>query len=176
LISWKQGIRSFTHKVDLGGTKGSPGGVCRGFHPITLELIRTYVLFYMQVFAKRNLNMEVITMSAESISLIAGTSLSLIFSYIPGAKDWFMQFNPQIKRLILLGLIILSSLSVFGIACLGWGLDWGISLSCDRSGFLGLLEQVIIAIIANQGVYAITPRSKVNCSPAGDDMPQLKEN
>ncbi len=115
-------------------------------------------------------------MSAESITLIAGTSLSLAFSYIPGAKEWFMKFNPQMKRLIMLGLIILTSLSVFGIACLGWGLDWGVSLSCNRSGFLGLLEQVIIAIIANQGVYAISPRSRENCSLAGDDIPQPNEN
>ncbi len=96
-------------------------------------------------------------MSAESLSLIAGTFLSLVFSYIPGAKDWFMHFEPEVKRLIMLGLIILSAGVVFGLGCLGWDADLGISLSCNRSGLLGLVQQIVIAIIANQSIYAISP-------------------
>ena len=97
-------------------------------------------------------------MSAESLSLIAGTFLSLVFSYIPGAKDWFLRFSPEIKRLIMLALIILSGCIVYGLACLDWALEWGITLSCDQKGLLGLAEQIVIAIIANQSIYAISPR------------------
>jgi hypothetical protein len=96
-------------------------------------------------------------MSAESLSLIAGTFLSLVFSYIPGAKDWFKQFEPEIKRLIMLGLILVSAAAVFGLSCMGWGIDLGINLSCNRSGLLGLIQQIVIAIIANQSIYAISP-------------------
>lgn len=97
-------------------------------------------------------------MSAENLSLIAGTGLSLVFSYVPGAKDWFMRFDPQIKRSIMLGLILLSSGVIYGLACLGWGADFGITLGCSRSGLFTLVQQVVLAIIANQGVYAISPR------------------
>lgn len=97
-------------------------------------------------------------MSAESISLIAGTLLSLVFSYIPGAREWFAQFEPTVKRLFMLVLIIVSAGVVFGLACLGWGMELGISLSCDQAGLLGLVKQIVIAIIANQSVYAISPR------------------
>ena len=103
-------------------------------------------------------------MSAESLSLIAGTFLSLIFSYIPGAKDWFMQFEPEVKRLIMLGLILISSAVGFGLSCLGWGFDLGINLSCDQSGLLGLVKQIVIAIIANQSIYAISPHTTTNTS------------
>ena len=96
-------------------------------------------------------------MSAESLSLIAGTFLSLIFSYIPGAKGWFMQFEPEVKRLIMLGLIILSAAVVFGLSCLGWGFELGITPVCDQTGLLGLVQQIVIAIIANQSIYAISP-------------------
>jgi len=65
-------------------------------------------------------------MSAESLSLIAGTVLSLIFSYIPGANGWYLKFNGQAKRLIMLGLISLSAGVVFGLSCLGWGSEFGI--------------------------------------------------
>ena len=107
-------------------------------------------------------------MSAESLSLIAGTLLSLVFSYIPGAKDWFMRFDPTVKRLIMLGLIIISAGVLFGIACLGWGTGLGFSLSCDQSGFLGLLQQILIAIIANQSIYAISPHNNGDHLPTQD--------
>ena len=96
-------------------------------------------------------------MPAESLSLIAGTFLSLVFSYLPGAKGWFMQFEPEVKRLIMLGLIILSAAVVFGLSCLGWGSELGITLPCDQTGLLGLVQQIVIATIANQSIYAISP-------------------
>ena len=98
-------------------------------------------------------------MSAESLSLIAGTVLSLIFSYVPGAKGWYLQFNGQVKRLIMLALISLSAGIVFGLSCLGWGSEFGITLSCDQAGMFGLVRQVVLAIIANQGIYAISPHT-----------------
>ena len=107
--------------------------------------------------AHRVLSLCVESMPAESLSLIAGTFLSLIFSYVPGAKGWFMQFEPEVKRLIMLGLIILSAGVVFGLSCLGWGAEVGINLSCDQTGLLGLVQQMVIAIIANQSIYAISP-------------------
>lgn len=97
-------------------------------------------------------------MTAESISLVAGTCLSLIFSYIPGARTWFIQFDPEIKRLIMLALLVGSACIVYGLSCLGWVAKWEITMVCDRSGFFGLIEQLVLAIIANQSIYAITPK------------------
>lgn len=97
-------------------------------------------------------------MSAESISLAAGALLSLAFSYIPGLSQSFEVLEPTQKRLILLGLLLWTAAMVQGMACLGWAGLWGIPLTCDQSGLAGLLEQLVLAIIANQGVYAISPR------------------
>ena len=96
-------------------------------------------------------------MTAESLSLAAGTTLSLLFSYLPGVKSWFTDLDPEIKRLIMLVLLAGSAGVVYGLSCLGWADLWGITLVCDRSGLLGLVEQLVLAIIANQSVYAITP-------------------
>lgn len=102
-------------------------------------------------------------MSAECLSMIAGTLLSLVFSYIPGAKDWFMKFDPAVKRLIMLTLIFITAGCIFGLACSAWASDLGISITCNQSGLLGLVQQVVLAIIANQGVYSISPQQS---SPA----------
>jgi hypothetical protein len=104
-------------------------------------------------------------MSAESLSLVAGTVLSLTFSYVPGARSWFERFEPEIKRLIMLVLLVVTACIVYGLSCLGWASDWGISLNCDRSGLLGLIEQLVIAIIANQSIYAISPRKNRKAKP-----------
>jgi hypothetical protein len=101
-------------------------------------------------------------MSAESLSLVAGTVLSLTFSYIPGVRNWFIGFDPVIKRLIMLVLLALTTGVIYGLSCLGWGFVWGITLSCDRSGLLGLIEQFVIAIIANQSIFAISPHKEKN--------------
>jgi hypothetical protein len=106
-------------------------------------------------------------MSAESLSLVAGTVLSLAFSYIPGARSWFEGFEPEIRRLIMLVLLVVTASIVYGLSCLGWASDWGISLNCDRSGLLGLIEKLVIAIIANQSIYAISPRKNRKTRPVG---------
>lgn len=97
-------------------------------------------------------------MAAASISLIAGTILSLFFAYTPGVEPKFKKLKPTKKRLIMLGLLLISSVAVFGLACLGWGVDLGISITCDQPGALGLIEQFAIAAIANQTTFLITPK------------------
>ncbi|UCD42307.1 MAG: hypothetical protein JSV69_01425 [Chloroflexota bacterium] len=96
--------------------------------------------------------------SAESLSLVAGTTLSLFFSYVPGLRSWFDEFNPEFRRLIMLAMLLCSASLVYGLTCLGWAAEWGVSLTCDRAGLFGLVEQLVLAIIANQSIYAITPR------------------
>lgn len=97
-------------------------------------------------------------MSADSLSLIAGTILSLAFSYVPGLHDRFEPLDATRKRLILLGLLVACAGIAFGLGCFGWGDSWGIQISCDRTGLAGLMEQTMLAIIANQSIYAISPR------------------
>ncbi len=99
-------------------------------------------------------------MTADNISLAGGTLLSLFFSYIPGLQNRFNKFDGTRKRLVMLGVLVLFSASVFGLACLGWGEALGITLTCDQAGALSLVRSLIIAIIANQSIYSISPHKK----------------
>lgn len=107
-------------------------------------------------------------MSAETLSLICGTVLSLIFSYVPGARTWFERFPAEIKRLIMLAFLLLAASIVYGLSCLGWAAEWQINLTCDQHGLMALIEQTVIAIIANQSIYAISPHA--NKSPTSQDQ------
>jgi hypothetical protein len=99
-------------------------------------------------------------MSAESLSLVAGTLLSLIFSYVPGIHNSYSNLESTIKRLIMLGLLLVVSGSIYGLSCLGWAQEWGMAITCNQSGLMALIRQTLIAIIANQSVYAISPQNK----------------
>ena len=100
-------------------------------------------------------------MSAAALALIAGTALSLAFSYIPRADGSFKKQNGVTKRLIMLGCLVLTSGIVYGLSCIGWGSAWGITVVCDQPGLLGLVGQFTIAMIANQSAFAISPQKKV---------------
>jgi hypothetical protein len=99
-------------------------------------------------------------MSAETLSLITGTLLSLFFSYVPGIHNWYTNFEPIIKRLIMLGLLLLVSVSIYGFSCLGWAADWGISITCSKTGLQTLIKQTVLAIIANQSIYSLSPKGR----------------
>lgn len=98
-------------------------------------------------------------MDASTLTLIAGAILSLAFSYIPGLNTWFAALDATVKRLIMAGLLLVVAAGSFGLACLGWGAAWGINLECTQTGLQSLVAQFILAVIANQSVFAISPRT-----------------
>ena len=99
-------------------------------------------------------------MSSELLSLVAGAILTLAFSYIPGLRTWYAGKSDEIKQLIMLGLLVLVAVGSFGLACLGWGASLGINLACTVDGGLGLLVQLLLAIMANQGLYKLSPQRR----------------
>ena len=94
------------------------------------------------------------------LALVAGAVLSLAFSYIPGVNTWFAALDGAMKRLLMLALLLAVALAVVGIACSGFGADIGIDVTCDRAGFIGMLKAFVLAMIANQGTYPITPKTQ----------------
>jgi hypothetical protein len=59
----------------------------------------------------------------------------------------------------MLVLLVLVAGGAFSLACADLGLGLGITLACDQSGAFGLLQTLIMALVANQATYSITPKS-----------------
>ncbi len=97
-------------------------------------------------------------MEAITLTLIAGTVLSLVFSYVPRADGSFKKLSGVAKRFVMLGCLVVVTGTIYGLACIGWGAEWGIAVTCDQPGFMGLSAQFILALIANQSTYAISPQ------------------
>lgn len=97
-------------------------------------------------------------MSIDTLTMIAGAALSLAFSYIPGLNSKFDGLAPEYKRLIMAGLMLAIAAAAYGLACAGLGEQLGIPVACDQAGAIGLLRAWLLAVIANQAAYAVTPR------------------
>lgn len=94
------------------------------------------------------------SLSAENLAAIAGTILSLAFSYIPGLSGWFDGRLPTQKRLIMAALLLIIAGAAFGLACA----QIVTAVTCDRPGAVGLVQTVIAALVANQAAFLISPR------------------
>jgi hypothetical protein len=124
-------------------------------------------LFYKRVSDLKISNLKrtkEVHMTADTLSSICGALLSLTFSYFPGAADWFNRQDGTRKRLVMLGLLALTSLAAFGLSCTPWAHGLGIPLACSQEGALGLLRTFVLAVVANQSTYLISPRPNNHAS------------
>ena len=94
-------------------------------------------------------------MNAEQLAMVSGVVLSLGFSYIPGLKGWFEKFEGDQKRLGMLIVLLLTSLGIFGLACTG---RFDLGVVCSVDGAMDLVEILIVAAVANQAAFQLTPK------------------
>jgi hypothetical protein len=99
-------------------------------------------------------------MTTELLSALAGIVLSLLFSYVPGLSTWFAGQSEEKKKLLMLGLLVLTAAGVFGLGCTPYAADLGIPLTCDEAGVVALVKLVIAAAVANQTAYKLTPQTE----------------
>src|SRR4030043_1887772 len=93
-------------------------------------------------------------MTSETLLIILGAVLSLLFSYVPGLANWFNPLDENKKRLIMLGMLVVITASVFGLSCAGV-IN---AVTCDKPGAMGLLTAFLFALMANQGTNALSPK------------------
>jgi len=93
-------------------------------------------------------------MTAEQLAAYAGILVSLLFSYVPGLSNWYDPLEATYKRLIMLGSLVVVALGVYGLSC---GNVYSL-ITCDKAGYLSLVNAFIMAAIANQAAYKLSPR------------------
>ena len=94
-------------------------------------------------------------MNAELLVAVAGVVFSLLFSYFPGLSNWYDPLPSDKKRLIMLAVLALSGVGVFVLACFG---KYNL-VACDAVGAWEMLEYFVLAAVANQAAYQLSPRN-----------------
>lgn len=92
----------------------------------------------------------------EALALIAGALLSLAFSYVPKLNTVYAVWAPEYKRLVMLGLLLISAVSIYFLGC-GSIIQAGIT--CDHAGILKLTYIFFLAVMSNQSTFTITPQT-----------------
>lgn len=93
-------------------------------------------------------------MNADTISMIAGGALSLIFSYVPGIATWYNKLEADYKRLVMgvvLGMVTLGLVLINCVDKLGY---W----TCTQATVVEWLKLFLAALMANQGIDRISPK------------------
>lgn len=92
------------------------------------------------------------TITPTELAALAGVVLSLVFSYIPGLKDWYDALTPTPKRGVMLLALLAVALGALAYQCRGDGACYGLN-------FETVLRAFVMAAIANQATAALTPLS-----------------
>ncbi len=101
--------------------------------------------------------MPTFALTPDLLAAIAGVILSLAFSYIPGLNTKFAALDETWKRLVMLVLLLITAGTIFGLGCASI-IQPG--LTCDKSGLTQLIWIFILAAMANQTAYKLTPQTK----------------
>lgn len=89
-------------------------------------------------------------MDANTISAIAGVTLSLGFSYIPGLSTWFAKQDSTRKRGLMALLLLLATAGSLLYVCRG-------DAACLAADWERAVGALIAALVANQSVFLLTP-------------------
>ena len=91
------------------------------------------------------------TISIESLSLLAGAALSLLFAYVPGLSGWFDGLDSTYKRLVMGASIVVVGAASYGLGCAG--LEGAITCSTDSAWVL--VKLIGLTLVANQSTYSL---------------------
>jgi hypothetical protein len=94
--------------------------------------------------------------TADGLAVVAGILLTLVFSYVPGLNAKFAGLDTERQRLVMLAALVAAAVLIGGLSCVGWLR----TVSCDAAGWRAVGEALFWAIVANQGIYSISPRAK----------------
>ena len=108
-------------------------------------------------------------MTPEILSALAGTILSLIFSYLPGVSTWFATLSSQAKSGIFALLMIAVGAAVYGLSCASV-LE---SVPCTQAGLVKLITVIFAALVASQATYQLSPPKHPKLPPVAPPVPPV---
>ena len=97
-------------------------------------------------------------MTVEQLSQIAGVVLSLALAYVPKLAEWYAVKDAKAKARIMGGLLIVTAVSIFALACAKLIGDIAFGVSCDQASAIQLVQILITALVANQATFLLAVR------------------
>lgn len=92
-------------------------------------------------------------MSTDELAGTAGILISVAVSYVPGLADKYAALDGTQKRLVMLLALVAAAALVYALSCA----NVVAVITCSQRDLVGLIRTVVLAIVANQAAYLITP-------------------
>lgn len=97
----------------------------------------------------------------DTLSLFAGALLSFAFSYVPGLSDKFGALDGVAKRGVMAAVLVAAAAIIAGLSCAPMlagvlPADWAVT--CDQPGLIVFGRALVLALVANQGAFTLTPK------------------
>lgn len=100
-------------------------------------------------------------LTPDLIVVFGAAALSCLFRYVPRLRAWYDQVGGDYKGLLMLGVLALGALVAYGGSCASF---WGY-VACTPDGALEVGRAWVIAVVANQVTYLISPAPKPAAAP-----------
>ena len=94
-------------------------------------------------------------MTENTVGMLAGALLSLLFGYAPGLRPWYEALEATLKALVMAGLLLVAVVVIYLAACYT---PYATGITCDEAGVWQLVRLFMDALIANQATYQIAVR------------------
>jgi len=95
------------------------------------------------------------TLSLETLASVSGIVLSLLFSYLPGLQQKYDSLSGDYKRLIMAGMLLLTTAGLVVYDCRS-------DSACYAASLEPAIRVFVAALVANQGAYLLTPENLRN--------------
>jgi len=96
-----------------------------------------------------------ITFDPEWFMACMGIVISLLFSYFPWLNTWWVIQDETFKKLVMLGLGVITLCVIAIFSCVGILND----PTCDKYGVVAMLKAFFFWVMANQAAYKLSPHT-----------------
>jgi len=93
-------------------------------------------------------------MTVDVLAALAGTVLSLLFSYVPGLRDNYGALDSVKKSLVMLALLFGVAVGALALSCA----NIIQAVECTQAGATSLATTFFYAAVANQTAYRLSPQ------------------
>lgn len=102
-------------------------------------------------------------MNPETLSAFAGSLLSLLFNYFPGLNTAFDRLAPNLQRLVMSFLLLISSIILALWTCTDQTATNTTFPTCFSSlNWRQVIQSFVFALMSNQATDRISPKSHVS--------------
>lgn len=122
-----------------------------------MKKLYLWLLVVFAIFAIAFTPIAEYEVTSEFLVMATGSVVSLAFSWLPFLNTWYAGKTEKFKKNFMLLMLLLTTAGLYAGMC--FDLLTLTGMACDAPSGVTLLYYYLLAVIANQSVFKITPQA-----------------